>query len=514
MQKALANLRAERTALRTPDAEADNLKSLTSTLLARVNARIDLHTDLKKLAADYATARKDRPDTEQKRMDQRAAERMAAEAGRWDRFFALDHSKPAADVSALLDAYYKELIDLDEKQENLKLQKEALEKLVDLTRKEADDVAKLRTLVEKQTPAAREPKTREEEMLLALHAGRNPLVQWDQWLAARLAPDGLKAEAGVYHDEAARLTAVGGANARRVQALAGTAPPDAGKPGTDQTRQPATGGEIGQARNELFEARARGLAATGIKIGAVLLAALIIPRVLMLVLRRAIRGGTDATGNPSPVLSPLRRVLKAGVWFAAIALILSVLGFDVTALVVGLAIGVLAVALAARPMIADVLGSVVIFAERRFQVGDVVRLGGGDPARVVGLTWRSTALKNTSGLVVSVPNRRVTEGTVENLSRGTETYDALSVTISTDKDAGRVIGVIRGALAQCKNLSPDQGVTVLKFTQKGIVKVVEYRFWWFLKDYEARNKTRDEVFARIAVGLANEDMTGIEIALA
>ena len=66
----------------------------------------------------------------------------------------------------------------------------------------------------------------------------------------------------------------------------------------------------------------------------------------------------------------------------------------------------------------------------------------------------------------------------------------------------------------CANLSPDHGVSVKKFTHKGSTKIVEYRFWWFLKDYEARNKTRDEVFARIAVGLANEDMTGIEVSLA
>ena len=88
-------------------------------------------------------------------------------------------------------------------------------------------------------------------------------------------------------------------------------------------------------------------------------------------------------------------MLKAGTWIAAVALILSTLGYDVTALVIALAIGVLAIALAARPMIADVLGSVVIFAERRFKVGDVVRLGTGDPARVVGLTWRSTSLKKS-----------------------------------------------------------------------------------------------------------------------
>ena len=214
------------------------------------------------------------------------------------------------------------------------------------------------------------------------------------------------------------------------------------KPGataTDQTQRPATGGAIGTARGELFNARVRGLSILGIKIGVVLLAALVIPRVIMFVLRRAIRGGTDNAGNPSPVLSAMRGVLKLGVWVAAVAVVLSILGYDVTALVVALAIGALAAAMAARPMIADVLGSVAVFADRRFQVGDVVRIGDAEPARVVGLTWRSTALKNLSGLVVSVPNRKVTETTVENLSHAGQTYDSLAVTISTDKDAGKVI---------------------------------------------------------------------------
>jgi small-conductance mechanosensitive channel len=506
VQNKLTELRAERETLRKPDPEADNLKMLTAAVLAEIRARIDLLTDLKKLAADYATARKDRTESEQRRMDQRAVERRKQEVGPWHWLYALDHSQQATEISALLDAYYKELIDLDEKAENLKLQKESLERLVELTRKEADDIAKLRLLLGRPTASdnAGAPKSR----------GQLEREQLDAWLAARLAPPGLKAEAALYHDEQARLAAVNGANARRVQALTGNAPPESGKAGPEQTQLSANGGEIGRARSDLLEAHIRGWTITGSKIGLVLLAALIIPRVLMLILRRAIRGGTDAAGNPSPALSALRRVLKVGVWIAAIALILSVFGYDVTALVIGLAIGVLAVALAARPMIADVLGSVVIFAERRFQVGDVVRMAGGEPARVVGLSWRSTALKNSSGLVSSVPNRRVTEMTVENLSRSGETYDSLAVTISTDKDAGKVIGVIRAALAQCKNLTPDQGVTVLKFNQKGHMKVVEYRFWWFLKDYEARNKTRDEVFARIALGLANEDMTGIEVSLA
>jgi MscS family membrane protein len=231
----------------------------------------------------------------------------------------------------------------------------------------------------------------------------------------------------------------------------------------------------------------------------------------MVLLRRAL--GRDESGTSLMVLTAVGAFLKATIWVAAIAMTLSVLGFDVTAIIAGLGIGGLAIGLAAQPMISDIIGAVIIFAERRFRIGDVVKLGSDEPARVVGLTWRSTALKNADGLVVSVPNRKVTETTVQNLTKAGHTYDSLSATVTTDKDVTRVLEVINKSMEACENLSPDHGVSVKKFAQRGTAKVVEYRFWWFLKDYENRNQTRDEVFARIGAELAHENMAGTEVTL-
>jgi MscS family membrane protein len=214
------------------------------------------------------------------------------------------------------------------------------------------------------------------------------------------------------------------------------------------------------------------------------------------------------------VLTAVGAFLKVIIWVVAIALTLSLFGFDVTAIVAGLGIGGLAIGLAAQPMLADVIGAVIIFAERRFRIGDVVRLGTEEPARVAGLTWRSTALKNADGLVITVPNRKVTETTVQNLTKAGHTYDWLSATVTTDTDVGRVLGLIKKAMEACENLTPDHGVSVKKFTRKGATRIVEYRFWWFLKDYENRNKTRDEVFAHIGAELASEDLAGTEVTLA
>src|SRR5262249_42078873 len=123
-------------------------------------------------------------------------------------------------------------------------------------------------------------------------------------------------------------------------------------------------------------------------------------------------------------------------------------------------------------------------------------------------------MRTADGVVVNTPNRLVTERSVQNLTRAGQTYGSLDVTVTTQREVRKVLGVSRGALEACKNLGADHGVSVKQFTHKGQTKVVKYRFWWFVKDYEGRNRTRDEVFQRIGARLAEEDLAGTEVTLA
>jgi small-conductance mechanosensitive channel len=531
---------------------------MTKELLALVGQRIDLLDDLKKLAADYKMSVKDRPASERKRLDQTAVERMDRDAGQWDWVLAVDKSKQATNLVELLETYYGEVVEIEEKDDNLKKQKGKVEELIELTARERAVVLKAAPLLDQAvarleadreeaavlTRAKLKPEAA-EELLRAyqVKTGRvltKPLPlgekdraarfeelaqelfersveveaarRWGEILAGRLGTAGLTAEAGVDQDELAELNAIGGTNARRINTLTGNPVPEPDRPGAvEPVRLPVGGGEIGKTRGELNAVRTRGAQKIGIQIGVILLAALLLPWFIMVLLRRAL--GRDESGASLMVLTAVGAFLKATIWVAAIAMTLSVLGFDVTAIIAGLGIGGLAIGLAAQPMISDIIGAVIIFAERRFRIGDVVKLGGDEPARVVGLTWRSTALKNADGLVVSVPNRKVTETTVQNLTKAGHTYDWLSATVTTDQDVTRVLEVINKAMEACENLSPDHGVSVKKFTHRGTTKVVEYHFWWFLKDYEHRNKTRDEVFAHIGAELAHENLAGTEVTL-
>jgi hypothetical protein len=79
---------------------------------------------------------------------------------------------------------------------------------------------------------------------------------------------------------------------------------------------------------------------------------------------------------------------------------------------------------------------------------------------------------------------------------------------------GSLLAVIRQALEECKYLGADHGMSVREFAHNGEIKMVKYRFWWFVRDYGSRNKTRDEVFTRISASLGSEDLKGTEVILA
>jgi len=89
--------------------------------------------------------------------------------------------------------------------------------------------------------------------------------------------------------------------------------------------------------------------------------------------------------------------------------------WNIGALLAGLGLGGLAFALAAKDMIANMFGSVTIFADRPFQIGDRVVVGGADGV-VEEVGFRSTKLRTLDGHLVTVPNSVVANTKVENVS--------------------------------------------------------------------------------------------------
>jgi MscS family membrane protein len=91
------------------------------------------------------------------------------------------------------------------------------------------------------------------------------------------------------------------------------------------------------------------------------------------------------------------------------------LGFPAYSVLAGLGVGGLAVALAARDSLANLLGSLLIMLEKPFRIGHYIRVSGTE-GTVVDVGFRSTRIRTPDNSLISIPNNAVVNTTVENLS--------------------------------------------------------------------------------------------------
>lgn len=141
----------------------------------------------------------------------------------------------------------------------------------------------------------------------------------------------------------------------------------------------------------------------------------IVARALMAVLDEALMGRKDEAGQRRRSIPGVRAGVKVLVWGLGIVVALNNAGYDVAALLAGIGIGGLALALAAQETVANVFGGVTIYADKPFKPGDRVRVDGHDGfVQEIGI--RSTRIQSLAGPIVVIPNKKFTESTIENVT--------------------------------------------------------------------------------------------------
>ncbi|MBL7953008.1 MAG: mechanosensitive ion channel family protein [Flavobacteriales bacterium] len=112
----------------------------------------------------------------------------------------------------------------------------------------------------------------------------------------------------------------------------------------------------------------------------------------------------------------VRSSFKALLWGLGVVVALNNAGYDVGALLAGIGIGGLALAMAAKDTLANIFGGITVFTDKPFRVGDRVRLNGYDGiVEEVGI--RSTRIRTMDGPLVVVPNNKFADSILENVSQ-------------------------------------------------------------------------------------------------
>ena len=112
-----------------------------------------------------------------------------------------------------------------------------------------------------------------------------------------------------------------------------------------------------------------------------------------------------------------------------------------------LAVGGLAVGLAAQDTVKNFFGTLMLILDKPFMMGDYVNIGSHE-GTVEGLGLRSTRIRTLSGDVVSVPNGDLANRAIQNVSQRRNIRQALTLGLSCDMSASR----IEEALAIIRNL--------------------------------------------------------------
>lgn len=121
---------------------------------------------------------------------------------------------------------------------------------------------------------------------------------------------------------------------------------------------------------------------------------------------------TDLDDQLLPII---RRGTKAVVWTIAFIVALNNAGYNVGALLAGLGIGGLALAMAAKDTVANVFGGFTIFTDKPFRIGDRVKVSGYD-GHIKEIGIRSTRLQTLEGRIVTIPNSNFSGSPVENVT--------------------------------------------------------------------------------------------------
>lgn len=149
----------------------------------------------------------------------------------------------------------------------------------------------------------------------------------------------------------------------------------------------------------------------------------------------------------------------------AISCLLFILGaifhMNITSLVTGLGIGGLAIALAAQETIANLIGSFVIFLDKPFSVGETVE-NADIKGTVESVGFRSTRIRTLDKTLLTVPNKKLVDSALNNISRNENRRVKFNLALATDSPRLQFVKLI----ADIEKLIAESKETTDNFSAK------------------------------------------------
>jgi MscS family membrane protein len=188
------------------------------------------------------------------------------------------------------------------------------------------------------------------------------------------------------------------------------------------------------------------------------------------------------------------------------------IGLPAYSIITGLGVGGIAVALAARESLANLMGSFIVMIEKPFRVGQSIRVAGVEGI-VEDIGFRSTLIRTPYDSLVSVPSSKILEAPIDNLGRRSarQFKTTLGIAYGTRRDVlARFVDGVREIVATHPRTRKD-GIEVAfnDFADSGLV--VGLNFMLEVQDHAAEMRCREEILLSV---LEYAERLGVEFASA
>lgn len=121
----------------------------------------------------------------------------------------------------------------------------------------------------------------------------------------------------------------------------------------------------------------------------------------------------DLSGSLFPLLKKVSKVIG---FVLGVVIVLAKLNIDISAFVVSLGVGSLAIALAAQDTLSNMISGFIIMTDRPLRIGDRIRYADNQVGDVVEIGIRSTKIQDFDNNIVIIPNNEIVKSRLVNIT--------------------------------------------------------------------------------------------------
>jgi small-conductance mechanosensitive channel len=174
-------------------------------------------------------------------------------------------------------------------------------------------------------------------------------------------------------------------------------------------------------------------------------------------------------GKSKAMVALAQFAANLAIWSLVLLLVLDNLGFQVKALIAGLGVGGIAVALAVQNVLGDLFASVSIALDKPFEIGDSLTLDSGYTGTVEAIGVKSTRLRSVTGEQIVVANAEFLKARIRNYGRLFERRSVFRFVVALGTGAAELAAVpgIIGAAVTAQPKARFERAHLVGFVARG-----------------------------------------------